>query len=314
MNQFKNFFKLILKTFVSNDACIEASCIKKITTNIIAIIFALISIAFIPLTTVININGNKGSDWIKQDYIYDFDSGIKEFFKELEKEKIKFSFNNKNELTVKKEEKNLKEYHWFWNKEQLVDGKIINNNYLTIYFTEKSDKEYQTFCEEKENNSNNTFIVFGKKQFNCYFFNQKNKNYEGRLSGDYENNKTNLDSLFTVNDKKEIMNKWKNFFDNAYELRKKKIILNEILYELLIIIPIMFFFGLIVWFLSHTKNNLYRIHSFWTSQKILFYMSLTPSIISFLLGNMIKSLIVFIFLMIFRIQFLNKIFKQNNQL
>lgn len=298
-------FKLILKTFFSNDACIEASCTKKIVTNIFAIIFALMSFFFIPLSTVININKSKGSDWInKQIYNYDFYDEIADFSREFKKEKLSIEKNKKNELILKENKKELKkEYSW-------------KSNNLTIYFTRETDK-YNSFCEDKKKYKT-TFIVFGKKELSCYFFNQKNNYYEGQLLPcDYKNIDLNdLNNLFNKEYNKgenEIIKKKINiFFDNIYENQKNKIIINELINESLIITLTIFFSGLIIWFLSHTKNNLYRIHSFWTSQKIMFYMSLTPSIISFLFGNMVKSIFLFIILIAIRIQLLNKIFKNNH--
>ena len=308
-------FKSILKTFFSNDACIETSCMKKIVTNIVAIIFALISIILIPLPTVISINKNKGSNWIKkQNYTYGFEDGIMDFFEGLKQEEININFKNKNELVVEKKGVFLKEYSWFWKKKQNPNDKIHNKYlYLAIYFTEKTGKDYQTFCENKKNEDKTTIMIFGKKQLNCYFFNQKNKNYEGNLSNNYKNIKEkSLSELFVEKNKKETMKKWEIFFDDIYENEKGEMTINEIVYEILIIIPIIFFSGSIIWFLSHTKNNLYRIHNFWTSQKIMFYISLTPSILSFLFGIMIKSIFLFIILIIIRIRSLSKIFRQND--
>lgn len=319
-SDFKNFLKLILKTLFSNDACIEASCVKKIVTNIVAIFFALISIFSIPLPTIINIYKNKGSNWIdNKQYFYDFDEGIINFIEKCKKDSINISFTN-NDLLIKKGENVLEkyesyEYHW----EVIQNINDVNKSkktYLSVYFTEKINKDYQSFCEEKKKEKT-TIMIFGKKEINCYFFNHKSKIYESSLLGNYEKIKINNlhDNLFEKNngryDKKKTMNKWKDFFDSLYEGKKIKIIMNEIMYESLTMILIMFFTGLIVWFLTHTKNNLYRIHSFWTSQKIVFYTSLTPSILALLFGFIIKSTLLFIILMIVRIHLLNKIFKQN---
>lgn len=314
----KNFL-IILKTLISNESCIDASCIKKKIMSIVAILFVLISVFLIPFTNIIKIQRSNGSDWINyQKFNYGFDDGIMNFYEKCIHEKTEIIFIN-NEMIIKNQDKNdinnnsiFKKKEYFYEQKQNKNKNEKNTKYLGIYFDDKNRdfKDFQIFCNDKKK-ENHTFIVFGKKDINCCFFNYKKKTYESNFFGDYKNIKIlKLNDLYDKNSKEKTFNQIKNFFDTTYISKKNNKIKNEIIFSPIVMILIIFLFGIIIWFLSHTKNNLYRIHTFWTSQKIAFFISVTPSIITIIIG--MEPFFLFIIIMLFRIQFLNKIFRQTN--
>lgn len=308
----------ILKTLISNESCVDASCIKKKIMGIIAVFFALISMFLIPVSNIVKINKSKGADWINyQNFNYGFDDGIMNFYEKCANEKTEITFA-KNELTMQNKADKVSDSSIFKKKEYFYEQKQNKNEsgkefkYLGIYIDEttRDFKSFKNFCNDKKK-ENHTFIVFGKKDIGCFFFNYEKKSYESEIYGDYQNIKiSNLNDLYDNNSREKTFNKMKDFFDTTYIEKKRNRIKNEIFFSPLIMAGIIFLFGIIIWFLSHTKNNLYRIHSFWTSLKIACYISLTQSIIVSIIG--MEPIIVFVIITLLRIQFLNRIFKKTN--
>lgn len=83
--------KLILKTLISNNACVEAARTKETKYSVIAIVFALLAIFLAVLPNTINNFRKNGKDWMNSNIVYDLDTGIYDFSLKMKEVGIKFA-------------------------------------------------------------------------------------------------------------------------------------------------------------------------------------------------------------------------------
>lgn len=171
-----------------------------------------------------------------------------------------------------------------------------------------------------------SFIVFGKFEFVTSLYKSGNTSVVGSLSGDYANTqvgtnlkdfaKTTVDGVIysptsTGLDHDKYLDytwsNWMKFYDQSY--------INSRAYQTWSISGIMLainaaltlMMGLLVFILTRGKNNPFRIYTFWESQKIAYWASLSPAVIAMIVGFISSTygMMAFIMLMGIRIMWMS---------
>ncbi|MCQ2792079.1 MAG: hypothetical protein MJ208_00990 [Bacilli bacterium] len=88
--------KLILKTLISNNACVEAARTRELKYNIIAIVFALFALFFASMPTCVTGFQQQGGAWLRG-YTYSFDTGMMDFGNSAEEKDVTFSLTENSE-------------------------------------------------------------------------------------------------------------------------------------------------------------------------------------------------------------------------
>ncbi len=148
---------------------------------------------------------------------------------------------------------------------------------------------------------NNAFMVFSKDQFFGANFNLKGSGTTtGSMLFDYDHTKVGTDILHDFFDEAGhqagTLTKWKGFFNEGYINIRHNNTWRSTYIVLGINGGVLIFMGFMVWVLTRGKNNPFRIYTFWDSEKIAMYASLTPGILS-LIGFISSSLAMMLFVL-----------------
>lgn len=97
----------------------------------------------------------------------------------------------------------------------------------------------------------------------------------------------------------ESFTAWKSFLDRGYNSLKisSSWSTTGIIFAVYAILD--FVLGLVVYFVTRGKNNPFRIYTFWECQKIAYWASLTPGIISLIFGFLIPGMALMLYILTF---------------
>lgn len=97
-----------------------------------------------------------------------------------------------------------------------------------------------------------------------------------------------------------IANAWGNFLNEGYSSTRISLAFSYAGIMLGISVGIIFLMGLLVFIMTRGKNNPFRIYTFWECQKIAYYASMSPAILSLLAFiPMFSQMTMFLFPMLF---------------
>ncbi|MCQ2795826.1 MAG: hypothetical protein MJ213_00720 [Bacilli bacterium] len=161
----KKHIKLILRTFISNNACVEAARTKEKKYTIIGIIFALFALFFAALPTCVTGFQQNGGNWIRGSVNYSFDTAMRDFgevtstknvsfkIEEDEKHNHKLTANNWDAMDCYPNQEGENALHCFIstvpNVEDAEEHKIME-----IYHCDESVCDFALFVEEIAKNIN----------------------------------------------------------------------------------------------------------------------------------------------------------------
>lgn len=297
-------FKLILRSLFSNDACVQGGRTRPwyfaIPMFLIAMVLALVPI-FVQTIT-------RQGDSIVSSNSYQMDVASERFVEELNNKGITLEIKN-HQLLV-----NGKVDDKEWNDKFTTKDPNGNNCYihhhidptypddptkaspdLGVYYVpsvylDNSTKYnsiiyFPTEEEGKTMNRNYSMILFTEKTVIVYIYaSSKNSNQSiGTIYGDYNS----LDDGFKINDIKS-WDEWKSFYRAAYNSNRLKLTWQTTLIMLAINAGITIFMGFMLWILTRGRNNL-NWFGLWETQKISYWATISPAILTTGLGFLIAS-------------------------
>ena len=327
-------FKLILKSLINNDACVEGG--RKHPWWIALIIYFLsMVLALIPVfvqtitkkgSSAVSQNTN-GMEVFTQRFAEDIsDKGLIMEVKEQNGEKyLSLDQQKWNETYTWQDERGYNAYHHL-NENGEPDFDVYYMADLQSSDVEKMlsnvpvrDEEGNITHDKKGNEVWNkrrtSFIVFGSKELAVYNFNRVSGAQVGALAGDYKHYEVG----FKINDLTKVSvdgveydyttitpelfskyhegawNNWLKFFDDAYLYQRGQLTWKTTLLMFGINTALVLFMGLMIFVLTRGKHNPFRIYTIFECMWIACWASLTPAILTSGLGFLIKSFSQIIF-------------------
>lgn len=158
-----------------------------------------------------------------------------------------------------------------------------------------------------------SFIMFTRRQVISYVYAAPRPAAKGNVTGDYNSLEANTYRLNEIgivhfDDNKEVQyNKhtvpqeaygayraqvlanWKNFFNKAYQNNKMTALWQTSLIMLGIDTALVLFMGLMIFILTRGKNNPFRIYTFWETQKIAYWCTISPAILAMVLSFVVPG-------------------------
>lgn len=157
----KKHIILILRTLISNNACVEAARTKEKKYNIIAIIFALFALFFAALPTCVTGFQQNGGNWIRGTVNYSYEIAMKEFG-EVTTNKVSFKLENHKLTANGWDETGIGHYKWnnieqtdlfcFISTMPSVEGE--DHKIMEIYYCPEDYGDFPLFVEEIAKNIN----------------------------------------------------------------------------------------------------------------------------------------------------------------
>ena len=299
--------KLILRSLISNHACVEGGRKKPWYFAIPMVLLAMI-LALIP--TFVQTITRQG-DSIVSTNSYELDGSVERFLENIRNNNITMVVENK-QLIVDEDK---------WNAVYTDKDASGNNCYihyhtdavsgnsfadLGVYYIPEvrlTDDVFQnittfpdtTNVDEQGNpkrvNRNYSFVLFTEKRVWVYVYASGKSSGQsiGTITGDYEN----LPDGWSINSclaekSADTWENWKFFLRKAYDNNRVKLTWQTTLMMFGINAGITIFMGFMLWVLTRGKNNL-RWFGLWETQKIVYWTTISPAILTTGLGFLISS-------------------------
>ena len=297
-------FKLILRSLLSNHACIEGGR-RKPWYFAIPMVFLAMLLAIIPI--FVQTFTREGDSTVASN-AYEMDVASERFLEEINKAGIVMKVENK-QLSVDEDK---------WNKTFTTEDPNHNNCYihyhtdavtkkdfpdLGVYYmpsvrlTDDVLKSITTFpaTDDQGNvttaNRTYSFMLFTEKSVIIYIYASGKTSGQsiGTIYGDYEH----LEEGWTINsilteDSAKTWENWKFFYRKAYDNNRLKLTWQTSLMMFGINAGITVFMGFMLWVLTRGKNNM-NWFGIWETQKIVYWTTITPAILTTGLGFLITS-------------------------
>lgn len=311
------------KTLISNDACVKTGREWSWYWPVFLAIFAVIA-ALVPSFTK-NMQTKYGTSMLGS-ATYGYENGLVHFHNYMKENNVDFVIQDSTLIdtdnkwsslaesqgqrwyTVKNAEAEKTIFEAFYNDSELSDyefySRIINN---------KNPYTDGVRGEENAKYSNNALIL-GKKTI--YVFKVKadasgssviNGIYD-RSSGMHLNNLAPTDvNSNTIEYAEKLKLNYANFLNDCAETQKNIQAWTYCGIMGAVYVGLEFLFGLVIFLMTRGKRNPYRIYTFWETQKMSYWASVAPAILSLAVGFLISSFAMmgFIFLFGLRIMWMS---------
>ena len=310
-------FKLILKSFFSNNATVEGARHRPWYFAVIIFFFSMV-LAILPIF-VQNIS-KRGSDAFKQNR-YNMDNLTLNFSETISNEDINLTIiddeTSKTHLLIEdgKWNSKFKDNQYDFGEQPYYFYSHKNENsvedFRAFYLGDMSSTTLSEFVKAIENDWPSdtplpSLLIMTQKQIVIYVCNPYSKGVLSTIVGDYQSSKIgwNFKNLLAEKSGTEPADiakyhedTWKNwtvFCDEIYNNNRLTGTWTTTLIMLGIDVAIVFFMGLMVFILTRGKNNPFRIYTFWESMKIAFWAANAPAVLTcglgFLLTNFVQVL------------------------
>ncbi len=306
----KGKIALGFKTLFSNDACIK---VGREWHWYLPVVFAILSvlIALIPSFTI-NMQTKVGTSMLGSS-TYGYENGLVHFTNYLQEKNIDFvikdsvltnenstwekSFEGEEKwFTAKNSETNKTTFEVFFN---YTDSISDNDFYSRII----ANKNPYTDVARSEAKYNNNVLVLGKKNI---YLGKSNGSALTSASGIYDrSNLLNLKDLAPSNEKNtleytnQLKLNWANFVNDCAETQKNTQSWTYLGIMAGVYVGLEFLFGLVIFLMTRGKRNPFRIYTFWETQKMAYWASVSPAILSLAIGFMISRFALFAFIFLF---------------
>ncbi|HOR21019.1 MAG TPA: hypothetical protein PLH17_04285 [Bacilli bacterium] len=331
-------FKLIMKSLINNDACIEGGRTKR---WFFAVIFAVLSLVMAVLPIMVTSLQAQGSDFTAGNYLYNYDNAIVAFSDSLKDNNLSMVVSedaNGRFLAVDKTQweaaytANAYKQYVHLNNDSKVDFEVYYTeavgqefvDYYTLVSQNKSPID-GSWREAADTARSTSYLIFGRERMVGQLFQPGNTTALSGVSGDYLKLDLGFDfkSLATVeidgvtyvtshDDKfsepngflsidayrSQIQNRWNDVYDAVYYNTKMVTARDSTLIMLGVDALLIFFMGLMIFILTRGKRNPFRIYTFWETQKIAYWASFTPSLLALIFGFIFTEYAVMIFVML----------------
>lgn len=313
--------KLVLKSLINNDACVEGGRHRPWWIGVIIFFFSMI-VAIIPVFVQ---TWTKAGSSFANTATYNVDTGLQCFAEEANFSGITMIVKNNatigNYIDLDQDDwnntftyTNNSGYHAY----QYINSTGVSE-FDVFYVADLASKDLEAIMKDKPvveegkettyTNRTTSFIAFGKKEYALYAYNGNSSSAVASTFGDYKEEKLDSDILSVVNVtingteynyttitkelysqyRTGVWNNWKAFFDRGYLYNKGQLTWKTTLLMFGINAGITVFMGLMIWILTRGKNNPFRIYTFLECQLIGFWATLSPSILALALGFLISS-------------------------
>ena len=299
-------FKLILKSLISNNACVEGG--RKKPWYFAAIMFFLAMI-FAVLPLFVQTWNTNGDDVFKTN-AYGLDQAAYRFIDDkLDKEGLKIyvrANGDKKEIVCEKADgaqvRDVDYTHTIPVKAS--DGTYTEQpDYIFHYRAVYNEGELSTLLGDEKTSM--VFIYDTKVLIHVVNFETKatiknivcNEAPKYLKEGQSINELLSKDSDPTVR-MSETFSNWKLFIRDAYNFTRLTQVWQTVAIMGGINAGITLFMGLMIWILTRGKHNPYRLFNLWETQKIAWWAAITPSILALAFGFLIQSFANILFPMV----------------
>ncbi len=295
-------FKLILKSLISNNACIEGG--RKKPWYFAAIMFFL-SMIFAILPLFVQTWKTNGDD-VFASYAYGADVATLRFTEHLESSGLKMyvktasdgtKFISCEDSTGAAQTVNYSHY--------LADGTTVDFNFF--YRTELNEDEFKVLLGDQKTSTMLIYqdriilhlVNFGTKESIKDMVCQNAAKYmeEGRSVNDLLSKES--DATTRLND---TFANWKLFIRDAYNFTRLTGVWQTCVIMGSINIGITLFMGFMIWVLTRGKNNPYRSFNLWHTQKMSWWAAITPSLLALGFGFLLPRFANILFPMLIGIR------------
>ena len=331
-------FKLIMKSLINNDACIEGGRTKR---WFFAVIFAVLSLVMAVLPIMVTSLQAQGSDFTAGNYLYNYDNAIVAFSDSLADNNLSMVVRedaNGRFLAVDKSQ-----WETAYTANAYKQYVHLNNDSkvgFEVYYTEAVGQEFVDYYtlvsqnkspidgswrEAADTARSTSYLIFGRERMVGQLFQPGNTTALSGVSGDYLKLDLGFDfksmatieidgvTYVTSHDDKfsepngflsidgyrsQIQNRWNDVYDAVYYNTKMVTARDSTLIMLGVDALLIFFMGLMIFILTRGKRNPFRIYTFWETQKIAYWASFTPSLLALIFGFIFTEYAVMIFVML----------------
>ena len=289
--------KLILKSLVNNNACIEGG--RKKPWYFAAIMFFLAMIfAILPL--FVQTWNTNGDDTFKT-YAYGTDQATLRFTEYLNDNNIQMYIKtpdgaeNKNDKIIVASKDGVATNVDYEHKipVKASDGTYTEQIDFKFYYrVEKNETEFTDLIGDQKT----SFFIFYQDQIYINLVNFETKAVIktivcNKAANKFEDGKSINAMLSTSTDASTKLNEtfanWKLFIRDAYNFTRLTAVWQTCAIMGGINAGITLFMGLMIWILTRGKNNPYRLFNLWETQKMSWWAAITPSILALAFGFLI---------------------------
>lgn len=296
-------FKLILKSLISNNACIEGG--RKKPWYFAAIMFFL-SMIFAILPLFVQTLKVQGDD-VFANYSYGADVATLRFNEYLESNNLEIKVKTSSQGTkyIVCENKETHESSIADFPHYLADGTTVDFNFF--YRSELNEDEFNTLLGDGKIST--IFIYEDRLILHLVNFDTK-ETIEDMVCQNatkyMEDGRSINDLLSKESDATTKLNEtfgnWKLFIRDAYNYTRLTGLWQTCAIMGGINVAITLFMGLMIWILTRGKNNPYRLFNLWEAQKMSWWAAITPSILALALGFLIPRFANILFPMLIGIR------------
>lgn len=311
-------FKLILKSFFSNNATVEGARHRPWYFAVI-IFFASMILAIVPI--FVQSITKHGSDLVSKT-TYNMENSTLRFTETLKEKDVtlEVSYNEATQSNVLVEkgtwDNAFKEDVYSFNDAKYCYYTHKNeegiDDFWAFWFQSKSSDFLSDFVKDIETKQKDaekavpSLLIMTDKQIIFYICNVQKSTVIGSIAGDYKSSTVGFKLTDLLSDiaytnaeeyaeyRAETWENWKVFYDEIYNNNRLNTTLATTLILLGIDVVIVFFMGLMVFILTRGKNNPFRIYTFWESIKVGMWAANMPALLTcglgFLLTNFVQVL------------------------
>ena len=285
-------FKMILKSLISNNTCIDGGRGKK-WYFAITMFFLAIVIALVP--TFVKQIKTHGDDMFASGS-YGVQEASMAFSEELNKETTTYSLKIIPDTEAEKPTNKLVVEGEF-DKFEYKDGETV---LFTFYY--HAGELNEDVINSYKGDGKTSYALFTEHEFCVYLVNPNSKTalssigclnaYKYFELGDkgYIDLKDTLATGETVTEAlQNTWQNWKDFYRKAYNANRLKQLWLQCLIMGGIDIVVTLLMGFMIWILTRGKKNPYRCFTLWETQKISYWCSITPAILTIALGFLLKN-------------------------
>ncbi len=305
-------FKLVLKSLISNNACVEGG--HKKPWFVAAIMFFL-SMIFAILPLFVQTLNTQGDDAFKT-YGYGADTAVYAFSEHINGSGITMRVakaeGSENKILVSQyNDGSVAEFTYTHSSPvKASDGNYSDQPDFIFFYRTKlpTDAELEELVGPKQEIS---FFCFTQNELIVHLVNFNTKSAiqniacnnaakyveEGTILNDFLSKSENATKKIN-----ETFSNWKLYIRDAYNYTRLTAVWQTCLIMGGINVGITLFMGLMVWVLTRGKNNCYRDFNLWHTQKMAWWATLTPSILALAFGFLIPRFANILFPMLIGIR------------
>ena len=290
-------FKLILKSLISNNACVEGGHKKR---WYFAVIMFFLAMVFAILPLFVQTMKTHGDDAFETN-TYGLDQAALRFNDKLDEQglKIYVKTSGGSEKFISCETATGEPTVISYSHEVPVkneDGTF--SNVVDFKFDYKAEYNVDEFNAYTEANAKTSFVLIYSDRMVVYLVNVNTKEPIKSIAclnaPKYLDEGTSINALLSTNEDSgaklnETFNNWKLFIRNAYNHARLTIVWQTCLIFGGINIFVTLLMGFLIWILTRGKNNPNRLFNLWETQKMSWWSTISPAILALGLGFLLKN-------------------------